>query len=399
MFQGNVCPLHNEAVTIFCCTDQQCICNACYVDGHSGHDIISAAIARAEKQADVEHQERILQRIRDREKYVNELQQRVETINLSADKAVEESEKLFREFVYQIRSQQHNEISQLKELQEKIQQDIAELKQKITEVEQLSLTENHVQFLHTYSLLSHLSDCTNIPSTNNLALQYFQGLPAAASQLRDNLQALLSGEWLKSTPTVSEVGVLVPQEEPKSRWDFLNYSQKMTPDANTAHKRVFLDADKTTASFFSRDQDYPSHPDRFTERRQVLCSEGLTGRCYWEVNLGGTVVIAVAYKDIKRTGSRKETGFGLNDKSWALKHSDGKCNFMHNGSSTQVSDCYIFTLGVYLDHSAGTLSFYHVLGETMTLLHSVQTSFTQPLHVGVWFPGEEWACAQFLDLN
>ncbi|XP_061094187.1 E3 ubiquitin/ISG15 ligase TRIM25-like isoform X3 [Conger conger] len=37
--------------------------------------------------------------------------------------------------------------------------------------------------------------------------------------------------------------------------------------------------------------------------------------------------------------------------------------------------------GVYLDHRAGTLSFYSV-SDTMTLLHRVQTTFTQPLYPG-----------------
>jgi len=37
---------------------------------------------------------------------------------------------------------------------------------------------------------------------------------------------------------------------------------------------------------------------------------------------------------------------------------------------------------VYVDHSAGTLSFYRVSGDTMTLFHTVQTTFTQPLYPG-----------------
>uniref|UniRef100_A0A0E9Y1R6 B30.2/SPRY domain-containing protein n=2 Tax=Anguilla anguilla TaxID=7936 RepID=A0A0E9Y1R6_ANGAN len=36
---------------------------------------------------------------------------------------------------------------------------------------------------------------------------------------------------------------------------------------------------------------------------------------------------------------------------------------------------------MYLDHRAGTLSFYSV-SDTMTLLHRVQTTFTQPLYPG-----------------
>ncbi|XP_077096087.1 tripartite motif-containing protein 16-like [Siphateles boraxobius] len=38
-------------------------------------------------------------------------------------------------------------------------------------------------------------------------------------------------------------------------------------------------------------------------------------------------------------------------------------------------------IGVYVDHSAGTLSFYSV-SDTMSLIHTVQTTFTQPLYPG-----------------
>ncbi|XDV13926.1 hypothetical protein PO909_002224 [Leuciscus waleckii] len=38
-------------------------------------------------------------------------------------------------------------------------------------------------------------------------------------------------------------------------------------------------------------------------------------------------------------------------------------------------------IGVYVDHSAGTLSFYSV-SDTMSLIHTVQTTFTQTLYPG-----------------
>ncbi|KAF5900342.1 tripartite motif-containing protein 16-like, partial [Clarias magur] len=41
-------------------------------------------------------------------------------------------------------------------------------------------------------------------------------------------------------------------------------------------------------------------------------------------------------------------------------------------------------IGVYVDHSAGTLSFYSV-SDTMKLLHRVHTTFTQPLYAGFGF--------------
>lgn len=61
------------------------------------------------------------------------------------------------------------------------------------------------------------------------------------------------------------------------------------------------------------------HPEQFVKWWQVLSIDGLKGRCYWEMKLHGTVLIAVAYRDIHRTGTRRECGFGNNNKSWAFE--------------------------------------------------------------------------------
>ncbi len=41
-------------------------------------------------------------------------------------------------------------------------------------------------------------------------------------------------------------------------------------------------------------------------------------------------------------------------------------------------------IGVFVDHGAGTLSFYSV-SDTMSLIHTVQTTFTQTLYPGFRF--------------
>ena len=57
-------------------------------------------------------------------------------------------------------------------------------------------------------------------------------------------------------------------------------------------------------------------------------------------------------------------------------------SFITTASTLQCQVLVSSRVGVYLDHSAGVLSFYRV-SDTMTLLHRVQTTFTQPLYAGV----------------
>ncbi|XP_028450186.1 uncharacterized protein LOC114566041 [Perca flavescens] len=142
----------------------------------------------------------IQQRIQDREKDVKLLQQQVEVINDSADKAVEDSEKIFTELIrllekrssdvkQQVRSQQKSEVSRVKELQEKLEQEITELKRKDAELKKLSHTEDHNQFLHNYPSLSPLSQSTS--SIDIRPLSCFEDVTAAVSEVRDKLQDVL----------------------------------------------------------------------------------------------------------------------------------------------------------------------------------------------------------------
>ncbi|XP_037533225.1 tripartite motif-containing protein 16-like, partial [Nematolebias whitei] len=213
-------------------------------------------------------------------------------------------------------------------------------------------------------------------------LRYFEDVTAAMEELRDKLQYTLRDTWTNVSLTVSEVDVLLsePGPEPKSRSGFFKYSCDITLDPNTAHTRLLLSERnrKVTAIY----QPHSDHPDGFIKWWQVLSRESLTGRCYWEVEWRGTgASVAVTYKNISRIGDQSK--FGRNDKSWSLDCSQNSFTFCHNNIQTFMSGPGSSRIGVYLDHSAGVLSFYRV-SETRTLLHRVQTTFTQPLHAGLW---------------
>ncbi|XP_054483444.1 tripartite motif-containing protein 16-like [Anoplopoma fimbria] len=394
--QENICSRHDEVMKMFCRTDQQCICYLCSVEEHKGHDTVSAAAERTERQRELEGSRlNIQQRIQDREKDVKLLQQEVEAVNRSADEAVKDSEKIFTELIrlmekrssdvkQQVRSQQRTEVSRVKELQEKMEQEITELKRNDAELQKLSHTEDHNQFLHNYTSPSALSESTDSSSINIRPLLYFEEVTAAVSEVRDKLQDVLREKWTNVSLTVTEVDVLLSQPEPKTRAGFLKYSRDITLDPNTVNTKLLLSEENRKVTLMSQQQSYSSHTDRFTEWCQVLSRESLTGRCYWEVEWRGRggVDVAVAYKNISRTGN--ECVFGFNDKSWSLHCNNNSYIFMYNNVQTPVSGPQSSRVGVYLDHSAGVLSFYSV-SETMTLLHRVQTTFTQPLYAGVSF--------------
>ncbi len=152
------------------------------------------------------------------------------------------------------------------------------------------------------------------------------------------------------------------------------------------NKRLHLSESNRVITGTDTDQPYPNHPDRFHYYPQVLCRERVCGRCYWELEWSGDdgVCISVSYKSISRKALGYGFGFGSNNQSWSLFCSPSSYSFKHNNIRTVLPVKSISSrIGAFVDHSAGTLSFYSV-SDTMSLIHTVQTTFTQPLYPGFY---------------
>ncbi|XP_035271069.1 tripartite motif-containing protein 16-like isoform X1 [Anguilla anguilla] len=399
--QENICPQHKKLLEVYCRTDQQCICLLCVMDEHSGHKTVSTAVERTEKKKQLgATQTKLQQRIQEREKELQDLRQAVQSIKRSAQAAVEDSERIFTELIRSIerrrpevkeliRDQEKAELSRAEGLLERLEQEIAELRRRDAELEQFSHTEDHIQFLQSCQSVCALSGPGDFPSIIVSPHDLFEALTKSVSELKERLEDVCQVELAKISIKVGEV-----HNEPRTREDFLQYSCQLTLDPNTAHKQLSLSEGNREVTCGFHSQPYPDHPERFDDWPQVLCREGLSGRCYWEFEWRGNgVYIAVSYKEISRKGRGYESGLGRNNKSWSLLSSSGGYSFLHNDESTVIPGPPSSRIGVYLDHRAGTLSFYSV-SDTMTLLHRVQITFTQALYpgFGVYFGSSVKLC-------
>ncbi|KAM4611602.1 tripartite motif-containing protein 16-like [Polymixia lowei] len=405
--QEKMCSSHNKLMEVYCRTDQQCICLLCAMDEHKGHNTVSAAAERAEKQKHLSvSQQRVQESIQERERELEELRQAVEDLKVckqsqrttspvcsmdmcvegSAQTAVEDSERIFTELISSI-ERRSREVKELIRDQEKtavcqaegrllqLEEEIAKLRRNQTDLEKLSHTDDHIHFIQNFQSLLRPSGSPDLPSIVVGPLRYFRDVSDAVSDLRDKLENILKDTWPRISAT-----------EPQTREDFLQYCCPLSLDHNSVSKYLSLSEENRKVRFVNQDQRYPAHSDRFTTYDQVLCREGLSGRCYWELEWkGGSMSAAVAYKDIERRSYR--SGFGNNDKSWSLDCSQKGYTFRLNKVEQEVSGPLSSRVGVYLDHEAGVLSFYSV-SDTMTLLHKVSTTFTQPLYPGLWLTNE-----------
>ncbi|XP_052436340.1 NACHT, LRR and PYD domains-containing protein 3 isoform X10 [Carassius gibelio] len=165
------------------------------------------------------------------------------------------------------------------------------------------------------------------------------------------------------------------------------YACDLTLDLTTANTYLALSERNRKVTHMANTQPYPDHAERF-ECYQVMCRESLTSRCYWEAKWSGRegVYISVTYKGVCRTGQSNETWFGLNKKSWSLNCIDDHFTVSHEAYESRcmfTSSHRSNKVGVYLDWSAGTLSFYSISDtHTLTHLHTFNTTFTEPLYAG-----------------
>ncbi|XP_053471040.1 tripartite motif-containing protein 16-like protein [Ictalurus furcatus] len=395
--QEKICSEH-KLIEIYCRTDQTFICYLCTMDNHKGH--VTVAAERAEKQSELKEElMKAQQRIQEKQKKVQELKQTVNMIKSRAQTAVEDSEIIFTEMISSmekkrsevtelIRAQEKAELSRAERLLEQLEQEITDLQRRVTELEQLSHTQDHIHFLQSFRSLCVSSGHEDSPSITVHQHLSFDGLRNSLSDLKKRLEEFCEEEFNKIPPHAAAVQIISPSE-PQSREDFLTYFCYLTLDPDTAHRNLILSEKNRAVTFSEREQQYSDHPERFDTWPQVLCKESVCGRCYWEVEWSGDgVYISVSYKDIRRKAWSNECGLGLNNQSWSLRcSSSSSLSFCHNNIKTDLRVPSSSRIGVYVDHSAGSLSFYSI-SDTMRLLHRVHTTFTQPLYAGFrlyWF--------------
>ncbi|XP_036070544.1 NLR family CARD domain-containing protein 3-like isoform X1 [Oryzias melastigma] len=167
------------------------------------------------------------------------------------------------------------------------------------------------------------------------------------------------------------------------------YSCRLTIDTNTVNRNLKLSDNNRKVTFEKELQSYPDHPDRFDHWYQLLCRDGLTGRCYWEVEWKDHVYVSVSYRGIRRKGNSHDCMFGWNNQSWSLCCSrDRGYTVCHNNRETYISSSSSsssFRVAVYVDCPAGTLSFFKVSSDSLIHLYTFNTTVTEPLYPGFGF--------------
>uniref|UniRef100_A0A673BLV2 B30.2/SPRY domain-containing protein n=1 Tax=Sphaeramia orbicularis TaxID=375764 RepID=A0A673BLV2_9TELE len=220
-----------------------------------------------------------------------------------------------------------------------------------------------------------------------------EGCSSLVSALQSNPSHLRLLDLSYNHPGASGQELCARVEDPHWRLDTVRYELnfcELTLDPNTANKYLKLSENNKKVERVEEVQSYPDHQDRFDHWEQVMCSTGLTGHCYWEVQWSGEVFISVTYRGIRRKGHIDDCWFGGNDQSWSLECHKGRYRVWHKNKCTSLpqsssSSSSSGTVSVYVDCPAGSVSFYRISSVKLIHLHTFKTTFTEPLFAGFGF--------------
>ncbi|KAJ8278232.1 hypothetical protein GJAV_G00085370 [Gymnothorax javanicus] len=210
------------------------------------------------------------QRIQESERELQDLRQAVQSLKRSAQAAVEDSERIFTELIRSIerrrsevkeliRDQEKAEVSRVEGLLEQLEQEIAELRRRDAELEQLSHTEDHIHFLQSCQSFCALLGSGDLPSISVSSHDSFEAVRKSFSELKERLEDVFKLELVKISESVKEVHTV----EPRTREDFLQYSCQLTLDPKSAHGNLRLSEWNRRVTRMEEKQRYPDHPERF----------------------------------------------------------------------------------------------------------------------------------------
>ncbi|XP_073468225.1 E3 ubiquitin/ISG15 ligase TRIM25-like [Aquarana catesbeiana] len=449
--ENRKCSVHKKILEYYCTEDSTCICVSCRLDGeHRGHQVETLDEASEMKKKKLRN---VLQKLmterEEMEKRVQSLQEHRRKVQGEADDETERVTVLFRDLRRRLEDLEKRVLREISGQAERISgiindlvQDLEikkeELSRKMGDIEELCnmtdpLTvlqesdtgdlcdtedgddedrERHDKLLHdggdldvggiSHILHTGLSDIMSGVNVEKCPGTHVY--PHSTTNDKGHINAEQSRRPPQPSPTIqhSHLQAGGPNIGAVQQTSGVSGVTDILLDMRTAGNNLHISDDMKTVSFSSSHQNHPETPERF-QGPQVMSSQRFSsGRHYWEVDVKGAKYwrVGMCYPSIDRRGDQSVIGY--NKKSWSLERwgRGNQCSVIHESNMIPLSgDVSSGRVRIDLDYEAGRIFFYD-LCDPIRHLHTFTTTFTEPLHAGVYIGGWGWGgCIQICGGN
>ncbi|XP_042259584.1 E3 ubiquitin-protein ligase TRIM39-like [Thunnus maccoyii] len=352
--EGRMCKKHERPLELFCKTDQICVCRFCNESTHMRHLIVPLKDEYEGKKAKLGKTEaKIQQMIQERQLKIWELQHSVEFSKEEADRELADSVQVFANMIQSVEESLAKLIEMIEEkhkttekqaegLIKELEEEISKLMKRSAELEYLSCTEDHLQFLQSCPSLNSAPPCKDwsevrVHSSNEGTVR------RAVAQLEETLSQEIKRLLEAELKTVQQ------------------YAVNVTFNQETAHPKLILSDHGKQVSHGDVKQNLPDNRERFSSCCGVLGKQSFTsGRFYYEVQVKEKTdwTLGVARESINRKGEIKvcpRNGY------WTVWLRKG--DVYHANTSPPVRllpKLKPQKVGVFVDYEEGLVSFYDV---------------------------------------
>lgn len=356
--QDKVCKKHKKPLDLFCTTDQMGVCKVCIKKKHKAHQSVPIELEGRAKRAQIE------EKILEVEGMIGERLQKIEQINHSVQLSRRSAAREFQEIwdvcdkLLQIIQRGQEELAKAVGAKQRqvegrsrgiilgLEQEIEEMVQKRTGLEQLSNVKDDLEVLQGLSAI-----CS--PSVNNERLESrIEGIVYVG--------AVSSGVLRTAGQLEQAVKAEIKRLHESDLYKARQHAVEVTLDADTAHPKLVLSEDKKQVHHSDVVQELPDHPERFYPGISVLGADSFSGRFYYEVQVRGKTEwdIGISLGTVNRKGGiivNPENGY------WALGMRQDCSLWALSSSPTCITPAEIpLRVGVYVDVDFGQVSFFDV---------------------------------------
>ncbi|XP_018416420.1 PREDICTED: E3 ubiquitin/ISG15 ligase TRIM25-like [Nanorana parkeri] len=374
------CSIHRKILAYYCIADAACICVSCRLDGeHQGHKVETLDEASERKKQKLSNLlQKLITEREETEKKIQSLQERKGKLQEKEAGVTERVTALFRDL------RRHPE-----DLEKRVLREISRQEERLSHPNLIQKLE--IKKAELSRKMGHIEEMCNMTDPLTVLQESDTG-DLCDTEEGDDEDRERHDKLLHDGGDLDVAGLshtlhsgLSDMMKGVNVCFIIQEASDIVLDVNTAHNNLQISEDMKTVSRSDIRQNRPETPERFQFWSQVLSSQSFdSGRHYWEVDVSESenCAVGMCYPSIERGGMK--SGIGRNNKSWGLYSYDNGCYLKYDKMSGYIPhDNPIDRVRIYLDYEAGQLSFYD-LCDPIRHLHTFTTTFTEPLHAGLW---------------